>query len=252
MCHKITLNYIEFEESILSYTKGLDVTSLTNNDNNNESKKKDLNSQLYQLDEELKDHKFKTQNLSESIATTNDERVRLQLEKHLSKILDTQEQLSLQRNKAYQELSFVEFADTDLETKLESLNNLYDHFAQCSPSDKFNIRFKIRQRLRELIKVIYLYPVGIEVVSEESIENDVQRITEVKPVKSKEDSRQLESLTKELRSKINNKDLRYFTVVFKSGSIRTIKPASPHQITLDVDKENNTVSRWDQEGKKFI
>lgn len=123
----------------------------------------------------------------------------------------------------------------DTENRLESLRELLSFLRERKGPELIEVRRKLREELRELIDNIEVFPVGRYIWTDEKVQQALSAVIEVEPNMSKE---KLEQLETDLRSRIENKELRQYNIYFKGGSWRVLKPVTSHKLTLDFDLEN--------------
>jgi hypothetical protein len=102
-----------------------------------------------------------------------------------------------------------------------------------------DIRRRLREELRGLIDRVDVYPVGRSPMTEERIPVLISAVLDVYPDMA--GTEELQKLESELRSRIENKDMRQFNIHFKGGSWRVITPVKPYKLVLDFDREHGIV-----------
>lgn len=234
-CKRRLIKYAEFEELILTYCKGLDPSDLLPGNEERESALNVLKGQLFTAQGKAKEASSKVENLSDTIATTTSAAVRQTLEKKLDEALEQQATHEAEAKQLTQEIDRQSRAQNDTGTQLESLRELLDYMKESSGDELIDVRRRLREALRGLIEKIEVHAVGRVPMTEERVKGALNAMLDVQPNMSAEVLEQMENW---LRSKIENRDLRQYTIHFKGGSIRTIVPATSDKLVLDLDREN--------------
>ena len=103
-------------------------------------------------------------------------------------------------------------------------------------TELIDVRRRLREELRSLIDRIDLYPLGRVPMTPERVNEIMDAFQDVLPEMVEKELQQAEA---DLKARINNKELRQFNILFKSGSFRTLEPANPQKLSIDFDREND-------------
>lgn len=235
-CKRRPIRYDEFEELVLTYCKGLYPAELLPGNEERESTLRMLKGQLATVKGKKKEADTKVNNLADSIATTENPAVRRTLEDRLAQALDEQSSLEAEAKQLKKDIEQQTHALDDTRAKLESLRQLLAFLKERSGDELIDIRRRLREELRGLIDRIDVFPVGRPAMTEERIPESIAAVLDVQPeLAGTEELKQFEA---QLRSRIENKDLRFYYIHFKGGSWRIIDPAKPHKLSLEFDREN--------------
>lgn len=234
-CKRRYVRYGEFEELILTYCKGLNPGDLLPGNEERESTLNIMKGQLLTAQGKAKEAASKVDNLGDTIATTASAAVRQTLEKKLAEALEQQSTHEAEARQLSQEIDRQSHAHDDTGAQLESLRELLSYLKESNGDELIDVRRRLREALRGLIDKIEVYPVGRIPVTEERIKGGIKAILDVHPDTSAEELEQMETW---LRARIENRDLRQYTIHFKGGSMRTIVPATSQKLVLDLDLEN--------------
>jgi DNA repair exonuclease SbcCD ATPase subunit len=198
-----------------------------------------LKGQLATLKGKKKEADTKVNNLADSIATTENPAVRRTLEDRLAQALDEQSAYEAEAKQLKKDIEQQTHALDDTRAKLESLRQLLAFLKERTGDELIDVRRRLREELRGLIARIDVFPVGRTPVTEERLPEIISAVLDVLPEQAgTEEMRQFED---DLQGQIENKDLRRYHIQFKGGSFCTIIPASPHKLSLDFDRENDTL-----------
>jgi hypothetical protein len=100
-----------------------------------------------------------------------------------------------------------------------------------------------------LIEKVVVYPVGNPRYTPELMRETLNAVLDTDP--DLEGTDQMKRLEQDLHSRIDNRDLRLFNILFRGGSMRVISPSTDTKLVLDLDKEAGTLQYlyFDEEGK---
>ncbi len=250
-CHYHSLQYPEFEELVLTFCKGLNVEDLLSEEQEKESVLSELEGELAAFKGKLAEADTKVANLTDSIAGTEDQRVRKQLEARLAEILDEREALTKKKDHAEQTILELTHTREDAGEKVHNIKELIEFMKTQKGQRLFDVRLKLRNELRGLIEQINVFPVGNPRITPEYVQAQVQVLRD----NFREDTKGLDESISRYESYwsrgIDNKDLRQFSIFFKGGSFRTIRPPSCAKLTVDYDRDMGRHREWfvDEAGK---
>lgn len=220
-CSYYSIKYEEFERVVLNYCKGLNVEEVLP-ETEKKSEIAQLKSQSSAVAGELGQVENRITNLTDSIANTADKRVRQTLERRLSELLDDRERLEEQQGRVQSEITQLSKATETIERQLESIEQLFDYMQSASKEKLIDVRLRLRDKLRQLIRKIDVYPVSPEIMTPELVEEIIQAALDEKPEMS--DTDELDKFRRELEDKIDNKEEQVYSVVFEGGSCRMLAP----------------------------
>jgi DNA invertase Pin-like site-specific DNA recombinase len=234
-CDYLTIRYEEFERLILNYCKGLTVDDLLPSTETS-SELTLLKSQLSATIGELGQVKDRIDNLTDSIADTPDKQVRRTLEKRLSELLGNQERLSGRQSEIETEIASLSQASDKIRKQLHSVDQLWEYMHSVAEEDRIDVRLRLRDRLRQLIKVIHVGPVGVIRMTPELVEESMREQIDMKP--ELEGSDALEKIKEEYTNAIDNKELRWYLVVHEGGIYRSLSPVEQPQLWWEYDRKD--------------
>lgn len=235
-CVRHPFRYPEFESLMLEFCQGLNVSDVVPDSDKTANETRQIKTRLAGIRGKLSDLETKTNNLTDSIASTADSRVRERLEKALSVIIDEQTVLSIE--------------DKELDKRLKQLSS-FNVFTSAQLSDikaviegegSLVYRARLRAKLRQLIKEITIYPAGTKRRLFQDISMSLAPETAQK-VKIKLDA-----------GGYDNKEQRAYVVQFATGNWRRIEPCKPVALTAEYDNTTGkTISiAWGPDGEPFI
>jgi len=101
----------------------------------------------------------KVENLSDTIASTKDNRVRQQLEKRLSRTFDDKERLIAENKELEQEITELQQKKSRLEKDVEQAKEAYQLLDSAQDEDeRIELRLRLRQNIQRMIEWIKVYP----------------------------------------------------------------------------------------------
>lgn len=238
-CCRTSIRYNEFECLILTHCKGLKPQDLLDNQDNTaitllKNELSSITGELNVINEELK-------NLTDSIMTTSDKRVREMLEKRMTERLDSQSTLNQKMDNLKQQINRLSRSFEDTQATLDSLKKLFGFINTAKTEKLIEIRLKLRNELRTLINKIEVFPEGLNRFTMLSAKKALKDISMVIP-KGSEDYKQIEE---DLQHRIEKpRDFRSFKINFTTGSFKVIIPERKPQLAVDLDREDKVLRIW--------
>jgi chromosome segregation ATPase len=187
---------------------------------------------------ELNGVKREIENLTNSIMTTSDKRVREMLEKRMAERLDVQGALSQREDDVRQQIDRLSSSFENTQATLDSLKKLFDVLSAEKAERLIETRLRLRNELRKLIKKIDVFPEGFSRFTVQTAEKALEDISSLVP----KGSEGYKLIKEELKQRVERpKDFRSFRITFGSGSIRTIIPEREFQLAWELDREKSVV-----------
>jgi DNA invertase Pin-like site-specific DNA recombinase len=233
-CGYYSIKYEEVERLLLNYCKGLKVEEVLP-DAEKRSKLSQLKNQSSAMVGELGQLEEKITNLTDSIAETKDKRVRQTLEKRLSGLLDHRDRLENGKSKIDTKIEHLSNAAETIEQQLQSIEQFWDYMQTVSDEGRIDIRLRLRDKLRQLIREITVYPVGPALMTCELVEEGIRAVLDVQP--ELRDTDELEKFRAVLENKIDKKREQVYLVKFEGGSYRWLAPYYKPSIRAEIDRE---------------
>jgi DNA invertase Pin-like site-specific DNA recombinase len=240
-CQYLSVRYQEFEETVLTYCRGLDPAELLPGREEVESHIRLLQSQLSITKAKLGEVARKTGNLTDAIAEADDKRTRDLLRGKLKVALDEKESLEKETEGLKRELESASRAAEGTRERLESLSQLFDVMQTADEKQRIDIRLRLRQELRRLISRLDVYPGGRPLFTPERAQKALEDMAIVCPVGT-EDYRRIEEQVHKMTE--NPKDFLSFSIHFATGSKRTLHPRQQPVLTTEWDKEAGVLRGW--------
>ncbi len=239
-CKRRPIRYNEFEELILTYCRGLTIDRLLPEKNEIAGKLKGLKDQLTVLKGEEKIRLENIENLADTIASTSSQLTRELLDSKLSLILDDQEKHKSVKKTLQTQIIRMSSEGDRLESQLKSFKDLLSITSDWSAEKRIEMRIVLREMLRNLIDRIEVYPVGRVLMTEPKARKVITLMRDL----SDDPSDNFDYLYDAFLTRIENKDLREYTIYFKSQSIRTLSPTNPNTLIFDADFKTRKVKEW--------
>ena len=153
-CTKAKIKYDLFEEKILTYCLGLDVSEIVPNSKERLKELTELQKHLQAIEGELVDVDRKIANLEETIGDTPDRGVRLTLSNTLSRHLDSKRILNERKTKVEGDIFEFTNSTTYAELQLKDIQELISRMKELDGQERTDLRLSLRNQLRRLIDKI--------------------------------------------------------------------------------------------------
>lgn len=232
------LRYNEFEKTILSYCKGLDVAGILPNRESTYTQMNLLSCKVESLKGELRDIDIRTANIMDSIELTSDKGLREEFVRKLESRRAEREGVIRKLDGAEQEIRKLSHVKEEVQSQVDSLNELYAVMSTSAGDELAGIRKRLNLQLKKLIDWIDVYPMGKPALTKDTLFDHVEKILKARP-----DLKRAE-IEKILKRRIKDKADRKYIIHFKSGSVRTIQPDTINKLVLDYDHESKEIRQW--------
>mgnify|MGYP001061487680 CR=1 FL=1 len=137
----------------------LDIGQLIPKDDELQVQINDLERRLIANRERLIEVEEKIENLSDTISTTKDKRVREKLEQNLSQVFDEKERLERENKELEQEISSLSGQKDELQSEVDKAKEVYQILQSAeSEEERITLRLRLRQQIQKLIEWIKVYP----------------------------------------------------------------------------------------------
>jgi DNA invertase Pin-like site-specific DNA recombinase len=225
-CKYHGVRYSDFEKTILTYCEGLNVSDILPDSETAQTELQALQNKLAAIKGQIAENEKKINNLADSISTTSDKRIKERLDKNLTTIFNQQEEYEKQEKAIQQDIKKLSSSSKNVQAQIHSVRELLALLESKNGEELVEIRTRLRNKLRNLISKIVVYPVGMKkAIIQKSIEaNDNKAI--VQQVKTK-----LE------KGDYDNKEECAFSVFFETGNYRVLAPYQPFQLATEFDRE---------------
>lgn len=199
-CKYISWRYDEFEQDILRFVSvDIDVSQLLPDYKQLESEISILQREKSSIQGQLSRVQSEIGNLTDSVSTTQDKRLRLLLENKITDRLDEKERFEKLESEAEIKINDLKHVNGSVQERISNVKELYETMQDLKDRDEkalIDLRFRLRQMLRNLIDRIDLYPGGFI---------DRNHVNELHPP----DKREI------YYEGIDNKDFRFYQVDLK-------------------------------------
>ena len=198
-CNAKPIRYKEFEKLFFDDFEGLDINELLPDKDETQIEINNIESSMLVKTEQIKELDIQIKNLTNSISTTSDARVRETLEKSLSEKLKGQDKLKEESKGNKDELKALKIEYEKLRENINKTQEVYHLLEeQETEEEKMRMRLVLRQAIKRLVKSIHIYP----------LQEKFKKIEEIEP-----------GIIKTMDSKYIDK----VRIVFKKGVSRTKK-----------------------------
>lgn len=158
-CTAKPIRYDEFERLFFENFEELDIGQLIPKDDELQVQINDLERRLIANRERLIEVEEKIENLSDTISTTKDKRVREKLEQNLSQVFDEKERLERENKELEQEISSLSGQKDELQSEVDKAKEVYQILQSAeSEEERITLRLRLRQQIQKLIEWIKVYP----------------------------------------------------------------------------------------------
>ncbi|MGO9022359.1 MAG: recombinase family protein [Syntrophobacteraceae bacterium] len=243
-CKYGSVHYEEVEHLVLEYCKGLTARDLFPKGNKTPDEVDSLRGNLVAIEARISEAELQIENLTDTIASTTDKRVRTILNWKLSAVLDSRETLEGQKAALQEKIDALAHLVDKVQMTVDDLNGLLDMLDNVEGEERSLIRMKLRNELRRLIERIDVFPFGAPNWSEKAIaeffeENGFEDWPDLRPI-----------VEEDLRGRIDNKKCREYKVIFKGGSRRKLMPSRQSPLVTDFDAESMSLQCfYERDGK---
>lgn len=245
-CDYLSIPYKEVEDVVLRYCKGLNPIEILPGREEAENLMRSLIGQLSATRGKLENTKQFVLNVTDSIRTTNSAAVRKELEGDLDTLLDERTVLEKQYSTLQREFQAATKVDQDAKERLSSLRELFDAIGTLQGQDLIDLRLRLRQEVKKLIKKITIYPEGDPRMTE-PVKKALLEMLEPNPAASNH-----QIFKAELEDKITHaKDNLKIVIEFQSGTARVIYPRKWIRQWMEMDEDFGTAmtkARYKQGG----
>lgn len=163
-CKYFAWRYDEFESDIFRFISNeIDVSQLLPDYEQIESEVDLLQREKSSIQGQLNKVKSEIENLSESIATTQDKRIRELLEGKLADRFDEKELFEKEETEAETKINDLKQINGSVQERISNVKELFETMRDLKDQDEdklIELRIRLRQMLRNLIEGIKLYPGG--------------------------------------------------------------------------------------------
>lgn len=217
-CKFTSVKYPPIEEAVLRYCLGLDPAELLPGHEERESRIRTLQGQLTTTQAKIEEAEEHAENLLDQIEGTKPKELRDRYEARLQSILDEQSALKAHKEALQREFEIVSRSDQDVRERLESLAQLFDAMKTLTGQELVNLKLRLRQEVKRLIKRIAIYAEGYP------------RITKLVA----------KALADTYNHVVNPKHELKIVIEFQTGIVRAIWPhrdAEYNRIMIEYDPE---------------
>jgi len=229
-CKYQSVRYMEVEEQVLTFCKGLSIPDIVTDRHKENERLSYLHGELSSLKGQLRSVKGRIENLADTISDTSDKQVRRVLGEKLAHQLDSQHTLKQDETATAQEIERLSLSEQNLENRIEDLKGLLNLLQTTKDT---TVRLRVRNELRNLIRAIKIYPVGMVRLTPETVKDGVAKVAGVYPDAT--GTHELKRLEREKMSRIGDRSDRQFVILFRTGAIRIITPAKENPLSLDLE-----------------
>jgi DNA invertase Pin-like site-specific DNA recombinase len=235
-CFKSSVNYEDLEKAILSYTKGLNVKDIIDRNGRNKDLTA-LEAGLLKVQDELGKLEIEIKNLTNLVINTSDKRVQEHLQSELSTRFDAKEQHEKEKNEIKSRLNKIKREEQDISKRLQSIEELYRFMNESTGEEVSQIRFKLRDTLRSLIKSISIFPLGRTKFTSENVHFRVESILKARPELA--GTKELEEIKRKLITPSGDKESCEVSLFFQDGNERRLRLYQDLTLIHETDVEEN-------------
>ena len=179
-CTAKAIRYDEFEKLFFDNFEELDISSFLPDNGKIQSRLDILKITLSANEDRLSEIEGEIENLTETIATTKDGRVRETLDKRLTGRFNEQERLKAENISHNEEMDDLRRQKENLQENIDTAMEVYSLLDTAQEEDQIALRLRLRREIKTLIERIEVYPLQEKFTEIEEIEPGI-----VKHMKSK-------------------------------------------------------------------
>ncbi|HDR17013.1 MAG TPA: recombinase family protein [Desulfobacteraceae bacterium] len=169
-CQAKPIRYDEFEQLFFQNFEELDITLLVPNNSELESQLDLLRMAVSANQQRLTELETEIVNLTDSIATTGDKRVRETLEKGLSHRYEELARIESENIDHAQEITALEQQRINLQANIDRAMELYGILDGAAEKDRIALRLRLQREIRSLVDRIDIYPLQEKYIEFEEVE----------------------------------------------------------------------------------
>ena len=169
-CTAKAIRYDEFEKLFFDNFEELDISSLVLGNREIESRLNMLKITLSANEERSLEIEGEIENLTETVATTKDSRVRESLDKRLTERFDAQERLKAENISHNQEMDDLRRQKENLQENIDMSMEIYRLLDSAQDEERIALRLKLRREIKTCIDRIDVYPLAEKFKEIEEIE----------------------------------------------------------------------------------
>ena len=227
-CKYHSVRYQDFESSILLYCQDLDVRDIMPDSEQSQSKLQAIKNQLDAIKGRSLEVEANINNLIDSITSTSDKRVRAALNSRLSALYDEQEKSERKKESLQLDIKKLSASSRTIESQITSVKALLTKMNSIKGEELKQLRLRLKNRLRNLIKNISVYGVGMrKSLMQKGLENKIIE----KP-----------DIAEKVKAKLKNGDYDNrkhcaFAIKFQTGNWRVLTPYQNHVLYSEYDAD---------------
>ncbi len=159
ICDAKAIRYNEFEKLIFDNLEELNLADILPNSNEIQVQQKSINQQIVANQARLIEAVSGIENLTDSIASTKERKVRETLEIRLKQVLDEKDKIISGINNLSKESISLDKEIKQFKSNLKTTKEIYQLLSLAKDNEeRIDIRLKLRLELRNIIKSIQIYP----------------------------------------------------------------------------------------------
>lgn len=236
-CHYVPWEYMQFERSVLTYCKGLDFDAFLQMRDTVKSELSALSARIALLESSLADNEQKQANILEAIESgakfQQFETRMVQLEQERTTVKaeldDNRQKYDLRAN-----------ATVDVSAVRASIDGLLRRMSELEGNELYDVRARLSQHLRRLIVRVAMYPGGY-IEKPQFVEKLRAHLVSI--------GSDAEAVNEHIASRLKltaNVSERFFTMISRSDTIRTIRPnfENPELLDLEVPRDAHGLAAY--------
>jgi DNA invertase Pin-like site-specific DNA recombinase len=250
-CCGTAIKYEEVEKLTLVYCNGLRPQDILVK--NNEKANSQLRCRIEGILGELNGIDSEIKYLTDSIVRTPDTRVREILEKKMEEKLDRNNELKKEIDQLQMLFNKTALSSEETQLTIDALNNLFNSLNTVEPEKRIEMRIRLRNEIRKLIRNIYVYPNGHKFFNADNIGECLEKISKHIPKETLEYKLFEENMQKAIK---NPKKRRCFRINYIYSGYRShwIYPEETKMLSLTDLKNAASFHRegWEQKAYRHM
>jgi DNA invertase Pin-like site-specific DNA recombinase len=238
-CQSLPVHYSKVESAVLRYCKGLNPADLLPGHEEAENRIRSLQGHLSVVKGKLEMAAKEVEILTNRIASTESDIVWKQLENKLESTLKEKSALEKEQVGLQSEIDILATANEDVEERLENLSQLFDAMERLTGQELVDLKLRLRQDIRRLIKRIDVYPEGKPRYTQEWMDRQLRtRYALCSQQEFLEHRNRLQKMVE------NPREYFELRVWFVGGSRQRLQPGQSITRIEEFDEEAGVYRQW--------
>lgn len=174
-CERIMVPYMEFEKTVLRCCRRLNLSDILQDSDELSFELKEIDEKITSSSVKLSTVNDRIENISDTISNTKLAGVRETLELKLHDLIQEKEQLIKSVSELNLRFNYLSDLRENTIANIKDIDGLYDLMKSQKNEELALTRLKVREKLRQIVAGIYIYPGGFGVMFDEEVIEEMFR-----------------------------------------------------------------------------